>query len=226
KMRTQILTLLNILIYGLVFSQEIEIIEKADSIPNIKEKGLAFISDKTDLKDYYFIAKIKVKANDFNQILSGLQRKAIDFNANAFKYIGKVITNKETSVSFDLYSALPELIEKSRDNLEKNIIYFFGNDKKTQKFKIDKQKIELKPNDIYRYEIPKKKEVKINKGGFTGMTVFHYWKENQPVTFYAFGSGNITGYGDGWSSIGLSINTGNIIELRNDFAYLLMELKK
>ena len=110
-------------------------------------------------------------------------------------------------------------------NSETNVIYFFGNDRKIQKFKIDKKKVELNPNEIYRFELPKEQDVKINKGGFTGMTIFNRWKENQPVIFYAFGSGNLSTFGDGNSSIGLIVSSGSILELKSDFAYLLMEIK-
>ncbi|MFT5847795.1 MAG: hypothetical protein ACJARX_001650 [Psychroserpens sp.] len=207
-------------------SQDIEVLKKTDSIPSIKEKGLIFINTETDLTDYYFIAKIQIRSNDYNQILRGLQKTAIKFSANAFKYIEKEDLQDKTSVTLELFSANEELVRISQANSESNVIYFFGNDSKTQKFKIDKKKIELNPNEIYRYEILKGQDVKINKGGFTGMTVFHRWKENQSVIFYAFGSGDLSPAGDGSFSIGFVVSTGSIMELKSDFAYLLMALKK
>lgn len=53
---------------SLSFSQEVEIIKKSDSIPQIKEKGLAYINSRTNLDNYYFIARVKVKSNNFNII--------------------------------------------------------------------------------------------------------------------------------------------------------------
>ena len=225
-MKTHVIIILSFLIYSSAYSQDIEIISKTDSIPTIKEKGLAFISNKTDLDEFYFIAKIKITSSNFNSILSKLQKTSLQFNANAFKFIDKKASKNSTEVTFDLYAATTDLVAENLKNLEKNVIYFFGNDNKSQKFKIDKQKIELQPNDIYRFEIPKNKLTKINKGGFAGMTVYKNWQENQPVIFYAFGSGNISPYGDGGSFIGLQVSTGKIMELKSDFAYLIMELMK
>jgi len=224
---------MKILIFTIIFlsgffsvsSQEVEILNKADSLPSIKEKGLVFINTETDLTDYYFIAKVKITSNDYNQILRGLQKTAIKFSANAFKYIEKEDLEDQTSVTLKLFSATDELVGINQANSETNVIYFFGNDRKTQKFKIDKKKIELNPNEIYRFELPKEQDVKINKGGFTGMTIFYRWKENQPVIFYAFGSGNLSTFGHGNSSIGLLVSSGSILELKSDFAYLLMEMK-
>lgn len=72
-----------------VIAQEIEILKKSDSIPNIKEKGLVYINEKTDLTDFHFIAKLKITSNDFNELLTGLQKSANKLSANAFKYIEK-----------------------------------------------------------------------------------------------------------------------------------------
>tara|TARA_B110000259_G_scaffold153761_1_gene174130 strand:- start:428 stop:1105 length:678 start_codon:yes stop_codon:yes gene_type:complete len=208
------------------FGQEIEIIEKTDSIPQIKEKGLAYINSETNLNDYYFIAKIKIESNDFNTILSKLQRASIDLSANAFKLIKKGHSNNQTSIIVDLYAANLDLVKSNSKLNESNVIYFFGNDSKKQKFKINKTKIELIPEQIYRYEIPKNAEIKINIGGITGETVYRKWKENQSEIFYAFGSGNLTTSGNGYSTVYLSINTGKILELKTEFAKLLMDLKK
>jgi hypothetical protein len=39
------------------------------------------------------------------------------------------------------------------------------------------------------------------------------------------GSANLATFGDGNFSIGLMVSTGIILELKSDFAYLLMEMK-
>lgn len=152
--------------------------------------------------------------------MRGLQKIAIKFSANAFKYIEKEDLEDQISVTLNLFSANDELVGINQANSKINVIYFFGNDRKIQKFKI-----ELNPNEIYRFELPKEQDLKINKGGFTGMTIFYRWKENQPVIFYAFGFGNLSTFGDGDSSIGLMVSSGSILELKSDFAYLLMEIK-
>jgi len=208
------------------FSQEVEVLKKNDSIPQIKEKGLAYINPKTNISDYHFIVRVKIKSNDFNTILSKLQRVSIDWNANAFRLVTKELLNNKTSIIVDLYAASPELIAINASFNESNVIYFFGNDHKKQKFKINNAKIVLNPEQIHRYEIPEKSQIKINIGGIMGETIYHRWKENQPVIFYALGSGNLSTSGNGYSNVYLHINTRKMIELKTDFAKLLMDLKK
>ncbi len=225
-MRNTILSSIVLLITFSLSGQEIKIIKQADSLPKVKERGLIYIHPETDLQNYFLVGSVEISDVDFYQILSGLQSIAVDLFANAFKYIEHKNVGGKTSVTFDLYSVSQNNLEANKNYRETNVIYFFGNDKKPQKFKIDDRKIELKENEIFKYEIPKNKEIKINKGGLTGMTLFHQWRNDQPVIFYAFGSGNISFSGNGYSSIGLKVNTGNILELKSDFAYLLMVLKK
>ena len=64
-MRNLLLTLIVLINFSLVLGQEIEILKKSDSIPNIKEKGLAYINEKTYVTDYPFIAKLKITSDDF-----------------------------------------------------------------------------------------------------------------------------------------------------------------
>ncbi len=208
-------------------AQNFEVIQKADSIPRIKYKGLTYINPKTDIEDYYFTSKIKIVSNDFNDILKILQKTSINHSANAFKLIKSSKVNNQTVVILDLFSAKSELIRANNKLNEKNTIYIFGNDKKTQKFKINRKRIDLKPNEIFKYVITKDSPIKINKGGITGESRYHKWQENQPLIFYIFGSGNLTPTSsNGYSDLSLSRNTGKIYEMDTDFAKLLMDLKK
>jgi len=211
----------------ILYSQSLEIIRKADSIPQIKYKGLTYINSKIDITDYYFTSKIKITSNDFNEILKILQKTSIDYSANAFKLIEVNNVDNKTVVIFDLFSAKLELININNQLNETNTIYFFGNDNKTQKFKINRDKINLKPNEIFKYLIPKDTQIKINKGGITGESRYHKWIEHQPVIFYIFGSGSFNPVSDdGYSNVFLNINTGKIYEMDTNFAKLLMDLKK
>lgn len=225
-MRKTILPFLILLFSYSLSAQQINIIKRADSLPSVKEKGLVFIHPDTDLQNYLFVGSVEISAEDFSKIIIGLQSIAVDLFANSFKYTGRKNVDGKMTMSFDLFSVTPEHLEANTQSRETNILYFLGNDKKTQKFKIDDRKVELSANETFRFEIPKNKQIKVSKGGLTGMTLIHRWREDQPVIFYALGSGNISLAGDGYSSLELAVNTGSIIELKSDFAYLLMELKK
>jgi len=223
----RIILLILLINTSILYSQSLEIIKKADSIPQVKYKGLTYINSKTDITDYYFTSKIKITSNDFNEILKILQKTSIDYSANAFKLIELNDTDTQMVVILDLFSVKSELINVNNQLNEINTIYFFGNDNKTQKFKINRKRIDLKPNEVLKYLIPKDTQIKINKGGITGESRYHKWVKDQPVIFYIFGSGSFTPTNsDGYSNLFFNINTGKIYEMDTNFAKLLMDLKK
>ncbi|WP_157111622.1 hypothetical protein [Nonlabens spongiae] len=206
--------------------QEIKIIHKSDSIPNIKERGLSFIHEKTDLDSYHLVGTVQVVASNFNEVVNGLQSSANDFSANAFKLKNFTNKNESISVTMDLYAVSLKDLEQNNSHGETNVLYFLGNDSRTQKFKINREKIILESDKFFRYEIPKGEKIKINKGGFTGMTVYHQWVQDQPVIFYALGSGNVSTSQSNGTTLNIGFNTGKFIELKGDLAYLYLNLNQ
>ena len=66
--------------------------------------------------------------------------------------------------------------------------------------------------------------MQINKGGFTGMTVWVKWKEGKSSTYLS-----LTGLGIGnatypYGSVGASINTGRLNFIETDLGLLLTRL--
>ncbi|MGB5982632.1 MAG: hypothetical protein WBG46_10865 [Nonlabens sp.] len=223
---TRFVLLVTILLSGSLFAQKTEVTFKADSLPTIKERGLAFIHEETNLENYYKVGSVEIKASDFNDLVIELQAVSNDLFANAFKYKKQNTDENGFTAHYDLYSVSLDHLRNNDEYRENNVIYFFGNDAKIQKFKINMEKMKLEPGAILKYEIPKNEEVKINKGGFMGMSVYHFWEENQPVIFYAFGSGNLSSSNYSHRSLGFNVSTGKILPLRTEMAYLFMALER
>jgi hypothetical protein len=220
-----LLSIILILFPLLNFGQNFKIIKQTDSVPVIKEKGLHFIEPKTDVKNFYFIATVTYQSSDINSLIEDIRKSSINLSANAFKLISKEKINEDYLITLDLFTMNENQVRDNFYNHESNTIYFIGNEDKEVKFKIGKERITLPPDGIYKYSIPKNKEVKINKGGFTGMTIFHKWKENQPVIFYSF-DGFSLGNGSYSANGGLMVgaNTGRIYSLNIDYALLIKSL--
>ena len=71
-------------------------------------------------------------------------------------------------------------------------------------------------------------ELKINKGGFTGMTIWITGVEDKPSTFINFSGTNVTGasYNPYNRGVGVSINTGFINKMEPNFALFLLKIFK
>lgn len=208
------------------FAQQITVTYQADSIPSIKEKGLYYIHPKTDISKGYHIASLTITAPDINSILAQLQQSALDYGSNAFVYNGKNRKDNQISITVDLYKVSSSIINDSKAHQPTNIIYLFGDTTKKHRVKINGTKVTILANQIYAYDIPERTTVKINKGGFTGMTIMHKWQPNQETISYALGSGRISSHPMSHQGIGFSINTGYIYKLKNDFAHLIIQLQE
>lgn len=219
----------------LASAQYIKIVKQADSIP--KEKGTTFeyITIKTEYSKLSYVATLNFVGNRLDNYFGALAKKANDLGANAYKIVEYKRNDSQQELTIDIFFATEEVLDANYMDYEKNVIYIMGDINKQEKFKINGQKIVLKEGDIYRYDIKPGEKVKVNKGGFTGMTSFYTWQENQPPRFLCFdgfgvGSGMVgvsAGTGFAGTEAGISFTTGTINELEeNSYAYFLVQLAK
>jgi len=204
---------------------ETVVVSRSDSLPSIKGKGLHYIHNPKLLPNLYKVGTVQITAATYNKLMLELQNIAFDLFVNAYYYRDHKQVEDLTNATFDLFSIDQQDLLRNQKDRETNVIYFLGYDKDSQAFKLNGEKVLLEPNEILRYEIPKNEEVKINKGGLFGTTVRLQWIDDQPVIFYAFGTGNISSSSNLHNSIQLNFTTGSILKLIDDWAYLLLDLK-
>jgi len=159
-----------------------------------------------------------------------LKAKAQELGANAFKLNSfKIIDSSNKKILIlDTYYGTDTAINLNFKNHVKNIVYIFCDAEKSDKtysFKIDNDKKEIKGGTFYKYQNKEGQKVKINKGGFSGATLWINWKENKPATFLT-----LTGFGLGGAQLpynqqfGMSFNTGRINYIDGDLGHLLTAL--
>ena len=214
-------------------AQTVEILKQSDNITQSDDKDFAFIESTTDINSLKFIATIKVTGVDklasIEAVYFKAKEKAHDLGANGFK-LGDYNQNdnpRQSILILDVYNGSDSILNINFANHEKNIVYIFGNERKsdeTYSFKIDNIKQELKSGTYYRHENKEGQEVKINKGGLTGATIWIKWKENKPATFLT-----LTGFGLGggqvpYGTVGVSFNTGRINFIDGNLGHLLIQV--
>ena len=80
------------------------------------------------------------------------------------------------------------------------------------------------PDTNTAFDIPIGKELKISKGGITGMT---YWLKGEPgkkSRFYTFSGVGIAGAGVSNAGVGINLSTGQIHNMEANLAMLLMRI--
>ena len=230
----QIIFAILLSITSTIHAQTVEILNTDSTLQLPKQKSFTFLQSQTDTNSLKFVATIKVTREgedvglDF--MFNKIKKVAQNMGANTFKLnaYNKIDSLGINTFLLDIYYASDSILEKNSANNQKNIVYVFGNPNKinhSTSFKIDGNKKEIKGGTYFKYILDTKQEVKINKGGLTGVTVWIKWKENKPATFLT-----LTGFGVGGGAVpppgqlGITFNTGRINYIDPDFGRLLISL--
>lgn len=217
---------------GLAVAQKVEVLNKSAFQPGQKSKDFAFLEPATDTTGITFMATLQATGNkkeDVELLFYKLKAKASELGANAFKL--NSFTSADSShpitLTLDTYFGTDSALETNFEHHVKNVIYIFGDFKKSEKtysFKIDNVKTEIRGGTFYKYQNKEGQEVKINKGGFSGATVWIKWKEDKPAAFLTLSGFGLGGAPVPVGEMGMSFNTGRISYIDGNFGHLLVSL--
>lgn len=213
--------------------QTVEILKQSDYIKQSDDKDFAFIESSTDITALKFVATLKITGVDklasLETVYFKAKEKAHELGANSFKLSDYVQNDnpRQSMLTVDVYNGNDSILNVNFANHEKNVVYIFGSERKsneTYSFKIDNVRQELKSGTYYRHENKEGQEIKINKGGLTGATMWIKWKKDKPATFLT-----LTGFGLGggqvpYGTVGVSFNTGRINYIDGNLGHLLIQL--
>ena len=230
-----ILILLCCIYGGLAYSQGVEFLEKNDTIEKPKYQEFIYISENTDISAVKYVAKIKATGGLHNVtgLFLVLKSEAQQYGANSFKVDSfKMIDSQNGELILSTYYSDGEgdFFDDNFQNLPKDKIYIFGSqdmiDGKSQSYKVNGEKHEIQSGKFSLFDIKADEEVKINKGGFTGMTLWVKRKESGYCSFLNFsGIGlNGTSYNAYSGGVGVSINTGTINKIEPNLALALLKI--
>ena len=217
------------------YSQTVEFISKNDTLQKPKYPQFIYINDTIDSAELIKVARIKVTGSIENPRLLFLtiNMEAQKLGANSFRFINFKKNEGDTAeLILEVYFSSDEILEANFKNIPKNKIYIFGDDNlmrsKSQNYKIDGVKYEIGSGEFKEFSVKVGEELKINKGGFTGMTIWITGVEDKPSTFINFSGTNVTGasYNPYNRGVGVSINTGFINKMEPNFALFLLKIFK
>lgn len=221
------------LVTGNATAQTIEVLTKSGIKPDSASKYFNFLEPATDTSDIKFIATIKAtgdkKHSGIDELFFKIREEALKRGGLFFKLnsYSKTDSTRPAALTLDIYSGTDSAEYRNFDNHEKNVIFIFGmatKEGKSSSFKISGEKKEIQSGTYYKHSMKENEEVKINKGGFSGSTLFYKWKPNRPASFIT-----LTGFGLGGGPVptgvmGASFNTGRIYFIDGDLGHLLAQL--
>lgn len=217
------------------FSQKIEYLEKKDSLKTSENEFFVFLDEKTNVANSHFLAKIKStgKIDVISNLYEVIKTESQRIGANSFKFIEyKKIDNENAQLTLEVYFTDENLLQENFKNIEKNKVFIFGNDDfikyKRENFKIDNNKYEIGSGEFMTFQTQIGKELKISKGGFTGMTIWIKGKENKPSSFLNFSGFGLAGadYNPYSGGVGVGFTTGRINNFDPNLGLLLTKIFK
>ena len=229
----KIFIIFTLIFVNFTFCQEVEFITKNDTLNVNKDDYFGYLFQETDLSKAKLVAKVKGtgKINSISEIFNKLKKITIKIGANSFFVENYTkIDSENVEVVLSTYFCSETEFENNFKNVPKNFIFVLGNEnfttEKIQNFKINGEKHEILNGKYKKFEVKIGEELKINKGGFAGMTLWIKGQEEKGSTFLSF-----TGFGlmgGGYNAVsggmGIAINTGRINRIEPNFGLLLLKV--
>ena len=215
-----------------MYSQNIQFVEKNDTLEKPKYQQFIYITENTSLVKSKQVAKIKVTGSlkDVANLFLTIKREAQKIGANSFKFES---FNKIDSENWELilttYYNEDDFFDDNFKNIPKNKVYVFGNqnllENRSQGYKVNGEKFEIESGKFKEFEIKVGEELKINKGGFTGMSLWITGKEEGYCSFISFSGIGIVGAGfNPRGGGGINITTGSINRIEPNMGFALLKI--
>ncbi|KFF75414.1 hypothetical protein HX13_04315 [Chryseobacterium sp. P1-3] len=227
-----------ILVYTLLLSfsgygQYVEVIEKGKK-ENLSPKDFMIPLKETEEYQSAFVGRYRAYYPDtyIGHLFTAIAEEAERKGANAYHIVSykEGGQQNDSELVLDTYSIEETEIDKVSGSLEKNVIYIFGDpstkENSASNFKINGEKREVKNNALVKVVLKENEEVKITKGGITGMSIWVKWKPEQFNKFYSFSGLGVDGAGFGSNGASIVFNTGRIFPVDRDLGYFLIQVLK
>ncbi|MEN9323391.1 MAG: hypothetical protein RL699_1171 [Bacteroidota bacterium] len=213
------------------WSQTVTVLEVNDTLQQPKYQQFIYLSPTTAVNQAVFVAKIKASGSlkNISDLFDKIKGKAQAYGANAFQFVA--FTAQDPTVgelTLNTYYADDTLLDTNFETLPKNKLVVFGSDNfletKVQSYKVQGQKQEIASGQYQVYDLSLQDELRLNKGGFTGMTLFLSKQTEGYCYFLNFGGIGLAGAAvNPYGGVGVSITTGSISHVEPNLALLLMQ---
>ncbi|MBI9068289.1 MAG: hypothetical protein JEZ09_13430 [Salinivirgaceae bacterium] len=168
--------------------------------------------------------------NTLDKLYGSFWIHANEYGANSF-YVDSVWhTSDSICAIISIYNLSSAEIEANQKLHPSNMVYIFGNiDKnngKERSIRLNNKKTIIKPFEYIAYQNVVGYEAIVAYGGLTGSKVWIVGKENREPMFLSLQGLNVGPNANMSNSVGITINTGKIHTVDQDFGLFLIKLLK
>jgi hypothetical protein len=229
----QIIMIILLHLYVFAYSQYVDILEKGKMENLTPQEFMIPLKNEENYKSA-FVGRYKAHypKTYLGHLFEAIAEEAKKSGANSYHIVSYAEGDpqNESEVVLDTYYLGDADIKEQSLLVEKNKVYIIGEPtvgtENTSKFKVNGEKKEIRANTFAAITLKENEEVKIVKGGITGMAVWVKWRPEQFSKFYSFSGGGVSGAGFGSNGMGVAFNTGSIYPVDPDLGYFLIQVLK
>ena len=215
----------------IVSGQTVEVVKQGEKI-SVYGQDFEILEPGTDTTQYTFVATIKASGGQPEGTLQrlffalkdeGMRLGGNTFRIKSFQHDGELILVLDV-----LYGAI-QILEDNIKRHPKNVVFIFGGEIQNNDLytcRVDNKKVEFKSGTYLKYEIPPNGELKVSKGGLTGMAAWFGWKEGRPAITLSLSGAEVLGGGVSPTGAGIGFTTGSLNKIDNNLGYLYTRLLK
>lgn len=228
------LLLLLLLVGSAMSAQTVTVLSTYDTLQKPTYQQFIILNDGTDISESVKVATIKSVGSLKKpvDIFYSIREKAQKLGANSFRFESFTKNPDQTGeLILTAYYTTGEVFDVNFQNI--NSIYIFGDDdltsSKKQSYRVDGNKYEIGAGQFKRFNLKLNQEMKISKGGITGMAVWVANETGRAYRFYSFSGIGVANGGMAISSgggmgVGVGITTGKIHNVEQNLAMLLTKM--
>ena len=216
-------------------SQKLTILQEDESRKHPKSAEFELLTDAIADSSVTFVGSyrcnIKAEGGAISKMYYKIRQQAKKQNANSFKITEMVIndTVKEYTLVLTAYYASDSILYYQDKLREKNVVYVFASDKLNGKsdysFKLNNEKKKIKDGQFIKLYNKPGETIKINKGGFTGMTVMIDYEADKNARFLDLGGFAMSPYSN-MNTGGIAFNTGKVNYVERGLGAILTTVLK
>ncbi len=222
-----ILAIITFFAYQQNYAQEVLTLKQSDFKPNAQPDIFKCITNVSDTAKGHYMATLQIKlgnnANAFTNGYVDIREYATNLKANAFRLNNYTTDDKGNRLlTLDVYyfEDTKQIVRSEYQNK----IYIFCDDRdndKTYDLKVNNEKVNFRSGTYLQYETKPNEQVKLNKGGATGMQVKLVYEDQKLPVFLSMSS-----FGLEPASMGVGFNTGRFSTINTNLGYLLIQCLK
>lgn len=218
-------------VYALpAIGQDTEVLHIFDSSRTDIQDEFLYIEEPIALNLLTHVALVQISSDSrtgLENLYTYCRSQASELGANCYRVTEFEHRENGIRIILDLYFSSEAIKGNIRQHQPQNKVHVFGSDDagKTYSCRVNNRKIDLPPFTFYQQENKRGQEIKVSKGGLTGMAVWVTWAQNKPARYITLSGFGLSGVGVG-PGVGAGFNTGRLAYLEPEAGRFLSVIMK